>query len=95
MLLTQRDFWRFADAARWLAAQGRIRFFPNPALIPHPDTPGLGNVPGYYQAVPLKRDWSVDWNTFPLRARGFCVTLGIITKRIRSFSGPRILCVLS
>jgi len=30
-----------------------------PALIPHPGTPGLGNVPGYYQAVPW-RDWYME-----------------------------------
>jgi hypothetical protein len=31
-----------------------------PALIPHPGTPGLGNIPGYYSVVPLKRDWFTE-----------------------------------
>jgi hypothetical protein len=37
------------SAARWPAAQGRFFFFAYPALIPHPGSPGLGSVPGYFQ----------------------------------------------
>jgi hypothetical protein len=42
---------RSATAARPPAAARKKSFSAYPALIPHPGTPGLGNVPGYYQAV--------------------------------------------
>ena len=38
-----------------------------PALIPQRALRALGNVPGYYQAVPLKRDWILD--VFDVMAR--------------------------
>jgi len=33
-----------------LRQRGRICYLAYPALIPHPGTPGLGNVPGYYRS---------------------------------------------
>jgi hypothetical protein len=41
-----------------LRRKGRTFLFAYPALIPHPGTPGLGNVTGLLPAVPLRRDWS-------------------------------------
>jgi hypothetical protein len=52
-------YWRSANAARWPAAARKESFLCLPGTYSSARATRLGTVPGYYQAVPLKRDWGL------------------------------------
>src|SRR6478609_1808488 len=58
-------------ATRGPAAQGRIFFFVYPALIPHPGSPGLGNVTGLLSAIPASTGASRVGGCSAAENRGF------------------------
>jgi hypothetical protein len=69
---------RFAALRAGLRRKEGPFSFAYPALIPHPGSPGLGNVTGLFPAVPPRRDWS---------NHGFevCFVLGLRIKGCRNF----------
>jgi hypothetical protein len=65
---------RSATLRAGLRQRGKGVFFVYPALIPHPGSPGLGNVTGLFSGRPW-RDWSIaDKGTGVSRMRDYSVS---------------------
>ena len=58
--LPQIRMVRFACGYATAFGREEVLFFTYPALIPHPASPGLGNVPGYYRSSRQRRDWTAE-----------------------------------